>query len=269
MWPRSSDGGSCEGGGVESERRLGSAARTVGFRPTCRRFHADAAKRKAAVSLTQPDTSLSVEEQRKIRSLHVGGFGPLDLMRAYHHALDRILPRVTFALNDLRDPRSRPGRPSAAAHHRKRHTRCSLYRHVAFAAVETLNQLKADDRNARRRQRRAVQTAIHAARRAGDHENASALADQAARRADQQKRDDEQRRKYFKFTLDALTLNLQTLLDRHTRLRGERRQQKIGEILAALNLASPEPSAVRQRLRRLPPDMKAVAAKRKPTPTPV
>jgi hypothetical protein len=224
---------------------------------------------------TEDDTRLSPEEVQIIGRLHIGGHGPVGLMAAgYTRALRlliigdsslpmrgrSVVPRVAFRLADVRDPRSRPGRPSRIAAHQKRHAGCRLYRALAFAAVEALTQLKAEDRNARRRNQRGTKAAIRQPQKAGDHDTAVAVGGRADRdrRANADNRGGTTAGRH-QVHRGCVLSERRSLVERHTRLRGERRQKKLGEILAALNVASPENSAVRQRFRRILPNLKAAA----------
>lgn len=202
------------------------------------------------------DTALSPEEVQIIRALTVGGHGEFPV-RAYYQVLDLILSRVPIPLKDIR--------PSTNGERRGRqgriHGRIRVYRGIACAALEALQQGKVDNQNAKRRQRRRERSAIMAARRAGF----DAAADSMEVDVQQQRRVAEEQREFQRWLTDEVTMNVKKAIGK--RLRGERLERVIGDTLVALQLAgSSEPAAVKQRFRRMPPELKPYATRpAKPT----
>lgn len=190
-----------------------------------------------------------------LRSLTVGGYGELELLgRGFHRALDAVM-KVPFALRDIPDPAQPQGRPSALSIHRKRHIRIRIYRELARAGGAALQEFR-PDRNREKREERRLRTESRDAKRFGALDRAVAAEDaleQMLRRKGDVAR---WRKERSKAATDWFVVQLHVVLGEFTKLRGKRRLEVIGKIIGSLNLGSRDPEAIRQRITRLPSEMK-------------
>jgi hypothetical protein len=209
------------------------------------------------MAANSPDEPLSVEELQRISCLTVGGFGATSVYaRAYHQVLRLVVPKVAFPLADVRDTRlgkggkavaQERGRPSALALHRKTLARCRLYRGILLAAAQALLTVRKEDRSAFRREQHEQATLARRLERAKAPDLAAELTARRVNESIAHRRRVVQRRVAVKFVTDAFMVDVHALLVSFTKLRGERRDAKIGQIMMALNLGSPEVDAVRKR----------------------
>lgn len=209
--------------------------------------------------VNDPD-ALTVEERAIVLEFHIGGFGPPGSLRHYPAVASRLVERLRVPLSKIPDPKGGRGRPSAASRHRRRHVRCKLYRHIALATLEAFELPEVEGRNNFRRKTRALATGAKTLEEVGA--SAVTLRRTAEQLVADRKTAVANRRAVTKEAIDALCLNVAVLLRRHTTLSGGQETVAIGQVLAAANLGSSEPAAVRQRLRRISPERKRLAPRK-------